>query len=155
MRKQESNNDIERGSPGPKARIQRLQRKYYGIPRVIRILLIAAIVFVVGKDLAIRIQGDFDYKLKILPTDFEALTQKATGDLWLPQQPVRHVNGTNIDDRYVFMRHLGTGNEGSASQYVDISTGEVVVVKTWTGPLKNIRNHLPGTLAPAFRNIHG
>lgn len=133
--------DTERGSPGPKARIQRLQRTYHGIPRIVRILLIAGILLFVAKDLSIRIQGDFDYKLKILPTDFAGLEHKSASALWLPEQPVRHVNGTNIGDRYVFMRHLGTGNEGSASLYVDVRTGEVVVVKTWTGPLKNIRNY--------------
>lgn len=144
--------DVEEGFAGPKMHISRTHRTCYGIPRIIRILCIATIVLLLGREAAIRIQGDFDYKLKILPTDFEALAQRTPDALWTPQQAIRHLNGTGIGDRYVLMRHLGTGNEGSASLYVEVPTGEVVVVKTFTGPLKNIRNHVPDSLSIEFED---
>lgn len=144
---------LERGgSPGPKARMHRLQRSICGIPRIFKILLIAFLVLV-ASDLRIRIQGDFDYRLKILPTDFTTLEQQTPDALWLPQESIRYQNGANIGDHYVFMDHLSDGNEGSASLYVDVPTGEIVVVKTWTGPLKNIRNFIPSPLASPFSSI--
>ena len=43
------------------------------------------------------------------------------------------------------MRHLGKGQEGSAALYVDLSTGEIVVVKTYFGiPRNDIPSHLAG-----------
>ena len=63
---------------------------------------------------------------------------------------MRHLNGTYIDERCVYMRHLGKGMEGSAALYVDVVTGEVVVVKTYTGL---IRNGIPAHLAGDFAGL--
>ena len=148
----EQPHDVEQATSRPKTQFHRIQRQYYSTPRWLRFLFIAIITVLVGRDLFIRIQGDFDYRLKILPTDFADLTPSPEA-LWPPKDAVLHSNGTDIGDRYIFLRHLGTGNEGSASLYTDVATRSIVVVKTWLGPLKNIRNFLPLHLQPTFADF--
>ena len=116
---------------------KRWHRHYHAIPGLVRLLILAgACVFVFSK-LSTRFQDRRDYDLKTRSTNFTSLAQPRLEALWHPQRPVRRRNGTHIDERYVFMRELGKGMEGSAALYVDVITGEVVVVKTYTGPMRN------------------
>lgn len=122
-------------------------RHYYAIPRPLRLLILTIVVlwFLIGSFK--RIRDNHDYRLKVLPTDFAALVASREVALWHPEHAFRVLNGTHIDEKYIFMRPLGKGMEGSAAFYVDVASGEVVVVKTYTGL---IRNKIPDHLLPGF-----
>ena len=123
----------------------RLSKHYYAILRRLRLAIIpifSVILILVLRHIA---RSERDYALKQWPSVFSS--SKQTGQLWHSPHPVRRLNGTHIDDRYIFMRYLGKGAEGTASLYVDESSGEVVVVKTYTGIA---RNPVPDELAEDF-----
>ena len=131
----------------------RYRRCCYGVPRKLRLVIIYFTTVLVIAILLLLVRHERDYTLKRSPTSFSSLldlSQPTRGrGLWHAPHPVRWQNGTHIDERYIFMRHLGAGREGSASLYVDVSTGEVVVVKTYTGVP---RNPVPTELAYDFED---
>lgn len=126
-------------------RYSRWSKFYYGIPRRLRLAVISTISVIVILILLHIARNERDYALKQWPSVFSSLGDG--GNLWHPPHPVRHQNGSHIDDRYIFMRFLGKGAEGTASLYVDQPTGEVVVVKTYTGIP---RNPVPAELVADF-----
>jgi serine/threonine protein kinase len=67
--------------------------------------------------------------------------------LWSPQHPIRHDTGTRIDDKYTYLRHLGSGQEGFVDLYIDESSGEAVVVKQM---VTMARNPIPAKLLGDF-----
>ena len=109
---------------------KRWHRHYYAIPRITRLLIFIIAFLLIGHALTRQLQHRRDFALKQLPTDFTALGQRTQAALWQPEKPVRHINGTPIDERYMYMCYLGKGREGSAALYVDTTTGEVVIVQT-------------------------
>lgn len=101
-----------------------------------------------------RIRDNHDGIIKESPVDLSSLRQRTNLALWLPHEPVRHFNGTHIDDRYrkLNMRSLNSGQQGSVQTYTDTAAemNISVVIKTLSGPS---RNEIPSTLLPAFRNF--
>lgn len=122
------------------------------MPGILRILLIAAILVLVGREAAIRMQSDSDARLKNLPTDLGPLRAATHDALLAPPLPVRYLNGTSIGDRYIFQEEFGGGSEDSASVYVDTSTNELVVLKTWVSTLANLRSFIPSGLEVSFND---
>ena len=139
--------DPEKGPARIRPHSQGWSRYYYRIPRIIRLLLFTIVTFFLVQRILRHIQNKTDYSLKLVPTDFSALAGPGSAALLSPAKPIRQLNGTHIDDRYIYMRELGKGMQGSAALYVDVSTGEVVVVKTYNS---DGRNHLPAQLADDF-----
>ena len=114
------------------------RRQYHAIPRFLRLFLIAATTFILFR-VFVRIHGDIrDTTLKSLPTDFGPLARATGAVLTPPSRAVRRQNTTHIDGRYIYMRELGKGAQGSAALYTDLETGDVVVIKTYQG-----RGHNP------------
>lgn len=77
-----------------------------------------------------------DSSLKQYSTDFGILDEQYVP--WLSQHPVRKItNGRHIDDQYHYLRHLGQGFEGSAALYMDATSGDRVVIKSFTNVARN------------------
>lgn len=137
--------DPEKALWNPKLYAQPWLRRYYAIPRPVRLLIIAVALFAIIAGFIRHIGNNRDFALKQLPSDFTTLAQAQPDALWHAPHPVRQENGTHIDNQYIYMHHLRTGKEGSASLYVDVTSGEVVVVKTfWHSPKRH-------TSAPRWR----
>lgn len=123
-------------------------KKYHAIPRVIKVLVFAILTYFILRIPIQRYQDRRDHALKLQPTNFTALAHSLTTSAYKPpSQPVRQLNGAHIDDRYLHMRELGSGKEGSAALYVDVPTGDVVVVKTF---FSHGQNTVPLDLAGEF-----
>ncbi|KAK5173351.1 uncharacterized protein LTR77_002032 [Saxophila tyrrhenica] len=142
--------DTQKGSTSPKSLRRRLQRQYYALPQWLRSLLLLAVTVIAVAAVTRHGQNERDQAFKSEPTDFTTLNAAHPDALWHPDHIIRHRNGTHIDDRYVFMRQLGKGSEGSAAVYLDVPTGKVVVVKTFHGILSN---DIPGPLIPEFEDF--
>ena len=92
--------------------------------------------------------------LKKAPTDFSNLTVPMT---WssasvLPKQVFRDWAGPSrwdIDERYLFVRELGSGAEGSVKLYNDTYINRAVAIKTFHS---HQRNNLPKQLADIVRS---
>lgn len=93
-----------------------------------------------------------DQHVKQYPTDFSILHLGDNDTLALqpPDQPVRYTQGSQIDERYTYLRELGHGQEGSADLYADLESGDIVVAKTFT---TIARNPLPAILAEDFEGV--
>ncbi|KAK4493738.1 hypothetical protein PRZ48_014923 [Zasmidium cellare] len=118
------------------------QRQYHCLPRWARLMAITTVSLFGILGLIHGLRDIHDNSLKQQRTDFGSLRDPSA--IWPPSQPMRIVTREHhIDDRYHYVRHLGQGAEGSTSLYVDLSTSEKVVVKTF----KNVaRNELPPSL---------
>jgi serine/threonine protein kinase len=131
--------------PGGVSPHRRRVRQAQQIPRSIRLLITTIVVLCAVAGL-LRGLGDLhDQGVKRLPTDFS--THVYEDKLWAPDRPVRYDNGTNIDKRYTFLRHIGRGQEGSVDLYVDELSGDTVVVKQMSIAA---RNQIPATLLGDF-----
>ncbi|KAK3648350.1 hypothetical protein LTR56_007467 [Elasticomyces elasticus] len=91
-----------------------------------------------------------DLRIKALPTNFTSLYSPTNIQISLPERVSRQDDGQGINDRYVFIKQLGSGCEGSASQYIDLQTGQLVVVKTFKAAS---RNPLPVGILADFADI--
>ncbi|KAK3718829.1 hypothetical protein LTR37_004745 [Vermiconidia calcicola] len=130
--------------------LQRWPRQFHSVPRALRIVIVTTIALALFFGLRFHIRQERDFLLKQTPSDFTALAQAQPEALWHTSQPVRQRNGTHIGDRYVYMRQLGQGREGSAALYLDLTQREVVVVKTYFG---TTRNPIPQALAGDFEDF--
>ncbi|KAK4620004.1 hypothetical protein CLAFUW4_11113 [Fulvia fulva] len=90
-----------------------------------------------------------DQWVKQYPTDFSSMSGELPSipDL---EQPIRIHHGPSIDDRYLFLRGLGHGQEGSTAVYVDVHTGDEVVVKFFEN---RARNPIPRAIAHHFQTM--
>jgi len=131
----------EFGSP------HRSHRRSFAIPRGYRNTLIALLLLYLIHTFTHLGRHVYGAKLRDQPTDYTALAGTAE-PIWAPEHPVRYGNETHIDDRYVFMRHLGQGGEGKTAIYVDTTTDELVVVKTYNYGKRG--NAIPERLRPLF-----
>lgn len=115
-------------------------RQYQCIPRWARLLAIATVSCFGTLGLLHGLRNLHDNTLKPYSTDFSGLKDRNI-EAWIPPTPVRTLNNErHIDDQYHHLRHLGRGAEGTAGLYLDASTGETVVIKTF----ENIaRNEIP------------
>lgn len=133
---------------------KRWSKHYHSLPQYLRRLIWAVLLVVLIGGVTRHVMDEQDFALKQYASDFSTLINAQPQALWHPQRPVRIQNGSHIDERYVFMRQLGKGNEGTAALYVDTTDGEVVVVKTFQSRLKNgksiLRNDLPDALTGDF-----
>lgn len=120
------------------------------LPR--RLLKRAVLLLVLILVLSRWIREAHDAHVKESPVDFSNLRARADLTSWLPDVPLRHFNGSHIDDRYRRIRALTDGKEGHVQLYVDTLRGSnvSVVVKTISTPS---RNELPSTLHSAFSSI--
>lgn len=136
---------------------RRWSRRYLALPLCVRISVWIILLLALFGGVTRHVHDERDFTLKQYPSDFSSLIFAHPEALWRPQRPIRYRNGTHIDERYVFMRQLGKGNEGTAALYVDTTDGEVVVVKTFQSRLKNgksiLRNSLPDSLAEDFEGF--
>ncbi|KAI4090446.1 MAG: hypothetical protein LQ344_004752 [Seirophora lacunosa] len=90
---------------------------------------------------------------KAAPTDFSTLPDFSEwpSDTQLPPQLVRQYRGSSgldIDDRYFFVRVLGSGREGTVSLYQDMNTGDPVAIKAFH---TKYRNPVPARLLEALK----
>lgn len=90
--------------------------------------------------------------LKGAPTDFSSLPDLSnrSSSTQLPRQLVRQLQGSSgldIDDRYIFVRELGSGCEGTVRLYRDTSTGRPVAIKVFQS---KYRNPLPAHISEAL-----
>ncbi|KAL9030146.1 MAG: hypothetical protein Q9196_001699 [Gyalolechia fulgens] len=86
------------------------------------------------------------------PTDFSNLPDLAKwpSSALLPARLVRQRQGSSgldVDDRYLFVRKLGSGREGTVRLYRDTSTGDLVAIKAFHS---KYRNPVP---APVFEAL--
>lgn len=91
--------------------------------------------------------------LKGAPTDFSSLSNFSDwpSSAQLPRQLVRQLQGSSgleIDYRYIFVRELGSGCEGTVRLYRDTSTGSPVAIKAFQS---KYRNPLPARLSEALK----
>lgn len=119
------------------------------MPRWARIAFVAIVLTCAVAGVRREISSLVDHSRKTMPTDFSGFHNN-TADVWAPERPVRKLNGSFIDDRYVHTRYLGHGQEGSAALYLDRMTAQSVVVKTYTSPG---RNPLPSQIAANFAGL--
>ncbi|KAI4174050.1 MAG: hypothetical protein LQ343_002614 [Gyalolechia ehrenbergii] len=92
------------------------------------------------------------------PTDFSCLPDFSEwpSNIQLPRQLVRRQQGSSaldIDDRYLFVRELGSGREGIVRLYWDTSTGDSVAIKAFHS---KYRNPVPARVFEALKaeNVH-
>ncbi|KAL9012407.1 MAG: hypothetical protein Q9173_002830 [Seirophora scorigena] len=90
---------------------------------------------------------------KAAPTDFSSLPDFSEwpSDTQLPRQLVRQYrgfSGLDIDDRYFFIRVLGSGREGTVSLYQDMNTGASVAIKAFH---TKYRNPVPARILEALK----
>ncbi|KXT18306.1 hypothetical protein AC579_973 [Pseudocercospora musae] len=132
-------------------RIGSRRRLWRRVPRWAHIpLLVTLVCACIG---LLRGIGDlYDQHVKRYPTDFSILHFGANETLALPppEQPMRYTQGSQIDERYTYLRDLGHGQEGSAALYADLESGDIVVAKTFT---TIARNPLPAILAEDFKGV--
>lgn len=118
---------------------------FQNVPRPVRLFLVTVIILCA---LAGFVQGRsnfLDQVKKSYPTDFSRL-HAINNSLWSPFHPVRHSNGTHIDDIYTYIGPLGKGQEGSIALYKD-DKGVSVAVKTFS---LAARNEIPLDLVGDF-----
>ncbi|KAL8748294.1 MAG: hypothetical protein Q9184_007421, partial [Pyrenodesmia sp. 2 TL-2023] len=120
--------------------------------RFSRVLVLALLIllFLINRPVQVDLKG--------APTDFSSLSNFSNwpSSAQLPRQFVRHPQGSSgldIDDRYVFVRELGSGCEGTVRLYRDTSTGNPVAIKAFQS---KYRNPLPPRLSEALeaRNVN-
>ena len=91
--------------------------------------------------------------LKEASTDFSISTNAPTwsSPIVLPEHLFRNwtgPSGLDLDERYLFVRKLGSGREGIVRLYNDTRTGRAVAIKTFHSQL---RNRLPKLLMEAVQ----
>lgn len=136
------------------------QRQAHNLPRWVR-YLVAGFVTICAFAGFIRGCNELhDQAIKQLPTDYHKL-QNGRPHLSSPSHPIRfdertppdgkHVGTSrgDIDERYLFVRPLASGQEGKADLYSDQQDGSAVVVKTFNSIA---RNRLPTSIANDFAN---
>ncbi|CZT16107.1 uncharacterized protein RCC_01948 [Ramularia collo-cygni] len=118
------------------------------IPKSVRLLLITIVSLCAFAGVSRGRANLLDQVKKAHPTDFSRL-RAFNLSVWPPSHPIRYNNGTHIDDRYTYISHLGTGQEGSVSLYED-SEGTAVAVKTFS---LAARNQIPFELVEDFIDL--
>lgn len=112
---------------------------------------IIALVLLLGI-LAVRtLRDQLDAVTRESPVDFSSLHERHKRSPRSPEKAVRRLNGSYIDDRYVFKSTLKAGGQGSVYLYEDALSipPKLVIVKTISAVA---RNELPLRLLPAFQN---
>lgn len=135
---------------GYRTKIRSWRRLRRQVPRWAVIpLVVTAVCTAIG--LVRGLNDALDQYLKTYPTDFEGLRlYRNASDLRGPTHPIRFRSGAHIDEKYTYLRGLGKGCEGRADLYADTDSGYSVVVKTFTG---DIRNPLPSSIGKEFEAV--
>ncbi|KAL8917057.1 MAG: hypothetical protein Q9208_008173 [Pyrenodesmia sp. 3 TL-2023] len=108
------------------------------------ILALLILIFLINRPVRVDLKG--------APTDFSGLSDFSNwpSAAQLPRRLVRHLRGSSgldIDDRYLFVRELGSGCEGTVRLYRDTSSGSPVAIKSFQS---KYRNPLPARVTEAL-----
>lgn len=162
--------DIETCSDYHHQRRRSWQRQAHNFPRWVRYLVAGCITLCAVTGFLRGCNELHDQAIKRLPTNYHKL-QIARPHISSPSHPIRFSGRTplselpaatadwkhsdsgtlraNIDDRYLFVKDLASGQEGKADLYIDQQDGGTVVVKTFNSLA---RNGLPTSICDDFAN---
>ncbi|SMY21397.1 unnamed protein product [Zymoseptoria tritici ST99CH_1A5] len=127
---------------------RRWLRQAQQVPRSIRLCIVAVVAFCAAVGFARGLRDIQDQNKKARATSFPKSLDRSK--IWSPDHPIRYNNGTHIDDKYAFFRHLGGGQEGSVDLYVDHTSGDIVVVKQMSSVA---RNQIPVEVSDDFLEV--